>query len=83
MKADKFGACHKKAYASQRLRKHAIVLREGRGCTRNLTDSKEKRKICGLYHEPGSAEPFIESECAMFLIPLTRSFPACNVIMTG
>jgi hypothetical protein len=63
----KCGSCHEEENAEHKLSKHAISLRAGRGCTRNMPESAERDRSCDFCHKPGSAEPFVSSECAMFL----------------
>ncbi len=65
--AAKCGACHKAALATHRESKHGIGLRAGGGCTRNREKTGEQQKSCVLCHNPGSAEPLVKTECAMFL----------------
>lgn len=61
------GSCHKKAYADHSLSRHNISLKSGRGCIRNLQLSAEQQKSCMFCHEPGSTQPRVSTECAMFL----------------
>jgi hypothetical protein len=86
VEAEKCGECHKQAYTSHRLGKHAISLRAGRGCTRNMKGSPEQKTSCGFCHEPGSAAPVQDEECAMFLAqsPEIRrqGCDACHMVET-
>ncbi|MBF0328226.1 MAG: hypothetical protein HQL10_03650 [Nitrospirae bacterium] len=63
----KCGACHQKALTEHKLSKHAISLKAGRGCTRNMPSSEEQEKSCAFCHEHGSTKPKLDTECAMFL----------------
>lgn len=65
--AAKCGGCHMDAFTGHRLSRHGIGLRAGRGCTRNLGSSDERAKNCVFCHKPGSSEPLVKTECAMFL----------------
>ncbi|MBI5638872.1 MAG: hypothetical protein HZA17_00450, partial [Nitrospirae bacterium] len=65
--AARCGSCHKEALTGHRLSKHGIGLKAGRGCTRNLEKSEEREKSCTFCHKPGSSEPLVNTECAMFL----------------
>lgn len=65
--AAKCGSCHRKPLSEHRLSKHAISLKAGRGCTRNMPTSEEQAKSCAFCHERGSTKPLIDTECAMFL----------------
>ncbi|TAN44577.1 MAG: hypothetical protein EPN22_06095 [Nitrospirae bacterium] len=65
--AVKCGSCHLKPLSEHRLSKHAISLKAGRGCTRNMPTSEEQEKSCAFCHERGSTKPLIDTECAMFL----------------
>src|SRR5574340_1051033 len=60
------GRCHEPALTAHRQSKHAIGLKTGRGCTRNMEKTPEREKSCLFCHKPGSSEPFVLSECAMF-----------------
>ena len=63
----KCGECHKKALTDHSMSKHGIGLKSGRGCTRKLEISPEQKKTCTFCHDEGSAQPRINTECAMFL----------------
>ncbi len=65
--AARCGACHRDAFTGHRLSRHGIGLRTGRGCTRNLGSPDERAKSCIFCHQPGSSEPLVKTECAMFL----------------
>jgi hypothetical protein len=47
--------------------KHAISLKSGQGCTRNMPRAALNPEGCRLCHLPGSTEPVVQTECAMFL----------------
>jgi hypothetical protein len=67
VEAETCGSCHKAAYNSHRLSKHAVSLKTGRGCTRNMPESEERSSSCDICHRPDTAEPMVNVECAMFL----------------
>ena len=61
------GSCHRAAFTAHSLSKHSMGLRAGKACTRNREETADQKKSCALCHEPGSAAPFVSTECAMFL----------------
>jgi hypothetical protein len=63
----KCGSCHKKALSDHQLSKHSMGLRAGKACTRNMDKSPDRERTCVLCHKPGSAQPTVNTECAMFL----------------
>lgn len=65
--AAKCGACHKAVLKDHLLSKHAIGLKAGKGCTRNIETAAGTEKSCLFCHKPGSTEPIVKTECAMFL----------------
>lgn len=65
--AERCGSCHKRALSEHKLSKHAIGLKAGKGCTRNIEKPGASDANCSLCHKPGSAEPLFNVECAMFL----------------
>jgi hypothetical protein len=65
--ADVCGRCHKEELGEHRSSRHAIGMKTGQGCTRNLSKSRVNMRTCGHCHEKGSSEPIVDSECAMFL----------------
>ena len=65
--AEVCGSCHAAALASHKLSKHAISLKAGQGCTRNLPAGAERDKSCSFCHKEGTAAPIVTTECAMFL----------------
>jgi hypothetical protein len=65
--AEKCGSCHEEALAEHLLSKHSIGAKTGRGCTRNMPPSPKRDKGCSLCHRPDTTEPYVETECAMFL----------------
>ncbi len=65
--AAKCGECHRKAFKDHSLSRHAIGLKSGRGCTRNVETSPDRNKSCTFCHEAGSSQPRVNTECAMFL----------------
>jgi len=65
--ASRCGPCHKKALEEHRLSKHGIGMTTVRACTRGIESSAGKEKSCTFCHKPGSAEPVVHAECAMFL----------------
>lgn len=69
VESKKCGTCHKEAFVSHSLSKHAIGLKAGRGCTRNIEHNieQEKDRSCAFCHKPGSSIPLVNTECAMFL----------------
>jgi hydroxylamine dehydrogenase len=67
VEATKCGSCHTKAFTEHRLSKHAISLKSGKGCTRNIEHPEDKGRSCTFCHEAGSTKPLTETECAMFL----------------
>lgn len=82
--AARCGACHKTAFADHSRSKHGQAHRAGRACTRNERVTEEQKKSCALCHKPGSAEPSLDTECAMFLAqsPEMRSqgCSACHLV---
>ena len=67
VESSKCGSCHKEAFASHSISKHAIGLKAGRGCTRNMEKTDEQEKSCTFCHKPGSTVPVVNTECAMFV----------------
>jgi len=65
--AGRCGSCHAKALATHRASKHAIGLRAGAACTRNLAPTEEQQRSCSLCHRAGSSAPVVSTQCAMFL----------------
>lgn len=65
--AEVCGQCHKKRYSEHMKSKHAIGMKTGMGCTRNLPQSRETVRTCDHCHEKGSSKPIVDAECAMFL----------------
>lgn len=65
--AKKCGTCHARALVDHGSSKHGISLKAGRGCTRNQKETDEQKKSCALCHKPGSSEPLVAVECAMYL----------------
>ena len=61
------GKCHKGELKEHMRSKHALGMKTGQGCTRNMPESRERSRSCGHCHEPGSSKPIVDSECAMFL----------------
>ena len=61
------GHATRTALDDHRKSKHGISLKAGIGCTRNLDKTDEQQPDCTLCHEPGSAKPLLNMECAMFL----------------
>lgn len=61
------GSCHRVAYTAHRLSKHNMGFRAGKACTRNMEKTAEQEKSCTFCHEPGSAVPIVNVQCAMFL----------------
>jgi hypothetical protein len=78
------GSCHRAAYTAHRLSKHSMGLRAGKACTRNMEESADQKKSCTLCHEPGSAVPFVNVECALFLAQTPemqeQGCNACHVV---
>jgi multi-heme cytochrome with CxxCH motif len=84
--AARCGTCHKTALADHRQSKHSQSLRTGRACTRNERVTGEQKKSCALCHKPGSAEPLVNVECAMFLAQTpamqNQGCTACHLVET-
>ena len=59
------GSCHAAELVDQGRSRHGIGLRAGRGCSRHQVGTEDKS--CSLCHKPGSSEPSVTVECAMFL----------------
>jgi hypothetical protein len=81
------GRCHEGAYESHLLSNHAMSLKTGGGCTRNLPRSQERDRTCSRCHEEGSTVPFTDTECAMFLAQSPEmqrvGCGACHRVETG
>jgi len=65
--AEVCGRCHKDELKEHKSSRHALGMKTGQGCTRNLPDSREKMRTCDHCHEKGSNRPIVDSECAMFM----------------
>lgn len=65
--AEVCGTCHKGELKEHKSSRHALGMKTGQGCTRNLPDSREKMRTCDHCHEKGSSKPIVDTECAMFL----------------
>lgn len=80
------GSCHSAAFTAHRLSKHSMGLRAGKACTRNMEKSAEREKSCAFCHEPGSAVPFMNTECALFLAQTPemqqQGCNACHLVET-
>ncbi len=59
--------CHKQEANEHLSSKHALGMKTGQGCTRNLPNSRINKRTCDHCHERGSNKPIVDSECAMFL----------------
>lgn len=65
--AEVCGSCHAAALKTHRLSRHAVGLKTGQGCTRNLDAGPDRDRSCSFCHREGSAAPIVTTACAMFL----------------
>ncbi len=65
--AEVCGSCHRAALDAHRLSKHAVGLKAGQGCTRNMKPEPAREKSCVFCHRDGTGTPLVNTECAMFL----------------
>jgi len=78
--------CHPKPAAQHAASKHGIGFRAGRGCTRNAASAVPSGGECLSCHEPGSAVPREQAECARFLAQTPamqrQGCTACHAVET-